>query len=460
MSVVRVIGGGLAGCEAAWQLAERGISLHLLEMRPGTQTPAHRTGWLAELVCSNSLKSNLPTTASGLLKCELRALGSVVLQVAEETSVPAGSALAVDRQRFAARVTEVISEHPRIRVVREEVKALPRDVPLVVASGPLTSKALSMAIQDSFGDGNLYFYDAIAPLVAADSLNRQKIFLGSRYQKGQPAYLNCPLDKSEYLSFCQELVAAETTPLHYFEKIPFFECCMPVEELARRGNRTLLFGPMKAVGLKDPRTGRRPYAALQLRQDNTEATIYNMVGFQTRLRQGEQRRVFRLIPGLERAEFLRYGSIHRNTFLCAPRLLEPTLQVRGSRAMFAGGQITGGEGYVESVATGLMAGLNLARVLQGRRPVVAPRTSALGSLCRYISETDADRFQPMNVNLGLLPPLAEAPRNRIQRNEELSQRALRDLSLWIEREGVQKGAQRPGSRQKVLDCSGPGEELL
>jgi methylenetetrahydrofolate--tRNA-(uracil-5-)-methyltransferase len=441
-------------------MAERGISLHLFEMRPGTQTPAHQTGRLAELVCSNSLKSNLPTTASGLLKCELRTLGSLILRVAEETAVPAGSALAVDRQRFAARVTEVISEHPRIRVVREEVKDLPRDVPLVVASGPLTSEALSRAIQDFFGDGNLYFYDAIAPIIAADSLNNQKIFLGSRYQKGQPAYLNCPLNKSEYLAFYQELVAAETTPLHHFEEIPFFQGCMPVEELARRGIRTLLFGPMKAVGLTDPQTGRRPYAVLQLRQDNAEATIYNMVGFQTRLRRGEQRRVFRLIPGLEQAEFLRYGSIHRNSFLCAPRLLEPTLQIRGSQAMFAAGQITGGEGYVESVATGMMAGLNLARVLQGHRPVVPPRTSALGSLCRYIAESDADRFQPMNVNLGLLPPLDNAPRNREQRNEGLSQRALRDLSLWMEKEGIQKGAQRRGSRQKVSDCSSLGEELL
>ncbi|MCK4597288.1 methylenetetrahydrofolate--tRNA-(uracil(54)-C(5))-methyltransferase (FADH(2)-oxidizing) TrmFO, partial [bacterium] len=362
VSGTMIIGGGLAGCEAAWQMAERGVSLELFEMRPNTQTPAHQTGWLAELVCSNSLKPDLPTTASGLLKRELRHLGSLILRVAEEMAVPAGSALAVDRQRFAARITDVISKHPRIRLVREQIKDLPQGKPLVLASGPLTSDELSMAIQNFFGDGTLFFYDAIAPLISADSLNHQKIFLGSRYQKGEPAYLNCPLNESDYHTFYEQLLAAEVLPLHSFEKGLFFESCLPVEELAKRGPKTLLFGAMRAVGLTDPRTGRRPYAVVQLRQDNTEASIYNMVGFQTRLRRGEQKRVFRLIPGLERAELLRYGSVHRNTFLCAPRVLRSTMQVRGQEKMFVAGQITGGEGYMESVATGMVAGLNLARV--------------------------------------------------------------------------------------------------
>ena len=430
----------MAGCEAAWQMAERGVSLELFEMRPNTQTPAHQTGWLAELVCSNSLKSDLPTTASGLLKRELRHLGSLILRVAEEMAVPAGSALAVDRQRFAARITEVISRHPRIRLIREQIKDLPQGKPLVLASGPLTSNELSVAIQNFFGEGTLFFYDAIAPIISADSLNSQKIFLGSRYQKGEPAYLNCPLNESDYHTFYKQLLAAEVLPLHSFEKKLFFESCLPVEELAKRGFKTLLFGAMRAVGLTDPRTGRRPYAVVQLRQDNTEASIYNMVGFQTRLRRGEQKRVFRLIPGLERAEFLRYGSVHRNTFLCAPRVLRSTMQVRGQEKMFVAGQITGGEGYMESVATGMVAGLNLARVLAGQDPVVFPATTAVGSLCRYIAGAKPDYFQPMNVNFGILPALDYSPRNRQQRNEKLVRRSLEDLYSWTEEEGIIKNA--------------------
>jgi len=455
-----VIGGGLAGCEAAWQMAERGISLDLFEMRPGTQTPAHQTGWLAELVCSNSLKSDQPTTASGLLKRELRLLDSLILRVAEEVSVPAGSALAVDRQRFAAQITHVLSEHPRIRVLREEIRDLPQDIPLVLASGPLTSKALSEAVQSFLGQENLSFYDAIAPLIASESIDRQKVFVGSRYEKGEPAYLNCPLNKSEYMLFYRQLVAAETAPERSFERGLFFEGCVPVEELARRGPRTLLFGPMRSVGLTDPRRRKRPYAVVQLRQDNSAGTIYNMVGFQTRLRRGKQREVFRLIPGLERAEFLRYGSVHRNTFLCAPRVLEPTLQIRGHETMFVAGQLVGGEGYVESMATGLMAGLNLARVLQERKPVVAPVTSLLGSLCQYIAESDADHFQPMNVNFGLLPPLNRAPKSKDKRKQMLAQRALRDLSAWRDMEEIGKGAHYRENGQEVLNLSGFGEKLL
>jgi methylenetetrahydrofolate--tRNA-(uracil-5-)-methyltransferase len=441
-------------------MAERGISLHLYEMRPGTQTPAHQTGWLAELVCSNSLKSDELTAASGLLKRELRLLNSLILRVAEEVALPAGSALAVDRQRFAAGVTHFISEHPRIRLIREEIKDLPLGIPLVIASGPLSSKALSQAMQAFLGQENLYFYDAIAPLIAVESIDRQRIFLGSRYQKGEPAYLNCPLNKSEYLTFYRRLVVAETTSLRSFEKNLFFEACMPVEELARRGPRTLLFGPMRAVGLMDPGTGKRPYAVVQLRQDNATATIYNMVGFQTRLRRGEQREVFRLIPGLERAEFLRYGSVHRNTFFCAPRVLEPTLQIRGHQMMFAAGQLVGGEGYVESVATGLMAGLNLSRVIKKQKPVVPPRTTLLGSLCQYIAGADGDHFQPMNVNFGLLPSLDSSLGSRERRKTALAQRALTDLFTWIKKEETGRVAHYRENGQEIFNLSGFREKLL
>ncbi len=436
-----MIGGGLAGCEASWQLAERGIPIDLYEMRPGSQTPAHRTGWLAELVCSNSLKSNQPNTASGLLKRELRLLGSLLLRVADEVAVPAGSALAVDRHRFGAGVTRVISEHPRIRLVRKELREIPAEIPSVLASGPLTSDALAEAIQEFLGQENLFFYDAIAPLVAAGSLDRGRIFIGSRYEKGEPAYLNCPLDESEYVTFYERLLAAERIPQRPFEKSSFFEGCMPIEELAQRGPRTLLFGPMRPVGLVDPRTGRQPHAVVQLRQDNVEASIYNLVGFQTRLRWGEQRQVFRLIPGLGRAEFLRYGSIHRNTFLCSPRVLAATLEIKSHRNIFVGGQLTGCEGYVESVATGLLAGLNLARVIQGGEPTIPPETTAIGSLCRYIAEADGDHFQPMNINFGILPSLERSPRGRERRSQMMARRALDDLAGWMKREEIRTGAQ-------------------
>jgi methylenetetrahydrofolate--tRNA-(uracil-5-)-methyltransferase len=315
-------------------------------------------------------------------------------------------------------------------------------------------------MQSLLGESNLYFYDAIAPLLAASSLDHQKIFLGSRYQKGDPAYLNCPMDKNEYLTFHDGLLSAQTVSVRPFEEKLFFEACLPVEELARRGPRTLAFGPMKAVGLLDPRTGRRPYAVVQLRQDNAEATVYNMVGFQTRLRRGEQERIFRLIPGLEQAEFLRYGSVHRNTFVCGPRILQPTMQTREDERVFLAGQITGGEGYVESVTTGLLAGLNLARVLGEHEPVVPPRTTAAGSLCRYLAQADGDHFQPMNVNFGLLPSLDDPPRNREQRNQGMAQRALRDLSTWIDREEMKKGAHHREDGQAVSHLTCLGEELF
>jgi methylenetetrahydrofolate--tRNA-(uracil-5-)-methyltransferase len=330
----------------------------------------------------------------------------------------------------------------------------------VLASGPLTSAALSAAIAELLGRENLHFYDAIAPLIDADSLDRQKIYAGSRYGKGSPAYLNCPLNPSEYDRFYRRLLEAETVPLRSFEEGLFFESCLPIEELARRGPRTLLFGPMRSVGLKDPRTGRRPHAVVQLRQDNAEATVYNMVGCQTRLRHRGQKAVFRLIPGLERAEFLRYGSVHRNTFICSPRVLEPTMQVRGQGTFFMGGQITGAEGYVESVATGLLAGLNLANLLAGRQAVAPPATTAIGSLCRYIAESDADHFQPMNINFGLLPPLAAPPRNRGRRNRGLIQRALNDINVWIQREDVRYRDDRRASGKEISRLPGSGEKLL
>jgi methylenetetrahydrofolate--tRNA-(uracil-5-)-methyltransferase len=455
-----VIGGGLAGCEAAWQLACRGITVDLYEMRPAVRTPAHQTDLLAELVCSNSLKSDADDTASGLLKRELRALDSLILRVADQTAVPAGSALAVDREAFAARVTGILAGHTAIRLIREEVTDLSLSSPLVLASGPLTSPALSEAVAGLLGQENLYFYDAIAPLVEAGSLDREKIYQGSRYGKGPPSYLNCPLSKPEYDRFLRRLLEAETAPLRSFEKGLFFESCLPIEELARRGPQTLLFGPMRPVGLRDPRTGKRPYAVIQLRQDNAAATVYNMVGCQTRLRHGEQKALFRMIPGLEKAVFLRYGSVHRNTYICAPRILTPALQVAGRETFFMAGQITGAEGYLESTATGLMAGINLARALSGKMTLTPPETTALGSLCRYITAADAADFQPMNINFGLLPQLASPPRNRKLRNRQLVHRAVEDLNSWIQEEGVRHHGDRRASAEEISCLPGAGEKLL
>jgi methylenetetrahydrofolate--tRNA-(uracil-5-)-methyltransferase len=434
-----VVGGGLAGSEAAWQAAERGAYVRLYEMRPVTPTPAHKTDRLAELVCSNSLKSDSPEDCHGLLKRELTAYGSVVMAAARTHAVPAGSALAVDREAFAAEITERLTRHPRINIVREEVKAIPEERPAIIATGPLTSDLLAAALRDRFlsylasqdSSANvhdlLYFYDAISPIVAADSIDREIVFAASRYDKGGDDYLNCPMTSEEYRLFWEAVRAAELTPIHPFEEARYFEGCLPIEVLAARGEDTLRFGPMKPVGLVDPRTGRQPYAVVQLRMENREGTMYNMVGFQTRMRWGEQRRALRTIPGLRDAEFLRYGSIHRNTFITAPALLQETMQFRGDPGFFIAGQLTGVEGYLESAGTGLLAGVNAVRFFRGEPLAVLPPTTALGSVIRHICHADPRTFQPMNVNFGLLPPLDEPVRAKRERRQALIDRALSAL---------------------------------
>ena len=431
---VIVVGGGLAGSEAAWQLARRGIPVLLYEMRPQRQTEAHRTDRLAELVCSNSFRSASLDAAVGLLKEEMRRLGSLVLAAADRTSVPAGAALAVDRDLFAEAVTRAIAECPEITVVREELRDIPEGLCLI-ATGPLTSPALSYALQELLGQKYLYFYDAIAPIVTADSIDRSVVFAASRYGKGGEDYLNCPMTRDEYYAFVDALLAAEKVPVRDFERCIYFEGCMPIEEMARRGRDTLAFGPMRPVGLIDPRTGERPYAVVQLRQDNAAATLYNMVGFQTKMTYPEQRRVFRMIPGLEKAEFVRLGSLHRNTFINSPRVLEPTLSLRRRPRTFIAGQLIGVEGYVESAATGLLAGLNIARMLAGEPCVVPPPTTALGALLAYVTDPRRKDFQPMNANYGLFPPLPGRERGR-EKRERLARRALHDLEEWIARHGL------------------------
>lgn len=430
---VTVIGGGLAGAEAAWQIARRGLRVRLYEMRPGISTPAHQTGELAELVCSNSLKSNQPGTAPFLLKEELRRLGSLLLRIADEAAVPAGHALAVDRVLFARRVTETIEREPRIEIVRSEVRALPAEGICIVAAGPLASDALARSIAAFLGAENLYFYDAISPIVDAATIDESRLFAASRYGKGGEDYLNAPMSQAEYLRFYQALVSAESVPLHRFEQALYFEGCLPLEELARRGVDTLRFGPMRPVGLIDPRTGRRPYAVVQLRQENLMADSYNLVGFQNHLKFAEQKRVFRLIPGLERAEFLRYGQIHRNTFICAPRLLRPTLQTRVRPDLFFAGQLCGVEGYVECIATGLIAGINACRAAQGQPAVVPPRATACGSLLHYIAAADPADFQPVNISFGLLPEAPQDLKRKERKERHLAQaaEALRELDRWI-----------------------------
>jgi methylenetetrahydrofolate--tRNA-(uracil-5-)-methyltransferase len=412
-----VIGGGLAGCEAAWQAAQLGLQVALYEMRPGVWTGAHVTSKLAELVCSNSLGSVMSDRPAGILKSELRRLGSLLLAAAEETALPAGSALAVDREAFSDRVTERISKHPNIRIIREEATAIPA-TPVIIASGPLTSPALAEKLKSLSGDRLLYFFDAIAPIVARDSINMEVAFRGSRYGTGESDegdYINCPLDREQYEAFVQALVSAERIELREFEQgleegvraglHRFFEACLPVEIIALRGSRSLAFGPMRPVGLTDPRTGKRPYALVQLRQDSLAGDLYNMVGFQTNLKFPEQRRVLRMIPGLENAEFVRYGQMHRNTFLASPMIILPTLQHRERSDLFLAGQITGVEGYLGNIATGLLAGLNAARHLRGVSPLTLPRETMLGALCHYVTHADMADFQPMKANLGLLPPL-------------------------------------------------------
>jgi methylenetetrahydrofolate--tRNA-(uracil-5-)-methyltransferase len=427
---VSIIGGGLAGCEAAWQLARRGVAVDLFEMRPVRGTEAHGTDRLAELVCSNSFRNATLETAVGLLKEEMRRLGSLVMRVADATRVPAGACLAVDRESFADGVTRAVEALPGVRVVREEVTEIPAGL-TIVASGPLTSPALSQALQTALGTKHLYFYDAIAPIVAADSIDMGVAWKASRYDKGGEDYVNCPLDGAGYYAFVEAVVGAEKIPTRDFERCIYFEGCMPIEEMARRGRDTLAFGPMRPVGLIDPRTGKRPHACVQLRQDDAEGRLFNMVGFQTKMTYSEQRRVFRMIPGLVNAEFVRLGSLHRNTFVDSPSLLMPSLQVIGRKRLLLAGQIVGVEGYVESAATGLLAGLNAARLLAGEAPTTPPRTTALGSLLAYVTQRGKKAFQPMNANYGLFPPLARGLHGR-DKKLAMAERALAELARWRE----------------------------
>jgi methylenetetrahydrofolate--tRNA-(uracil-5-)-methyltransferase len=424
-----VVGGGLAGCEAAWALAERGVAVTLLEMRPLRPTPAHQTDLLAELVCSNSFKSTETVNAHGLLKAELRLLGSLLLPVADETSVAGGAALAVDRGAFARRATELVQGHPRIRVRREESAALPS--PGVVATGPLTSDRLSAAIRSRLGVESLAFYDAIAPIVSDDTLDHARLFGASRYGKGGDDYLNAPLDAAAYDAFVDALASADRHHGHAFDEVPYFEGCLPVEEMARRGRETLRFGPMKPVGLVNPRTGRQPHAVVQLRREDRAGQMWNLVGFQTRLRISEQQRVFRLVPGLERAEFLRYGAVHRNAYLNAPAALSAHLALRDDPRVLFAGQLTGVEGYTESLGTGLLAGLNLWRLLRGLTPVVPPPTTMLGALLYYLRTAEPSHFQPMNANFGLLAPLERPPRDRSLKKDALAERALAAMREFV-----------------------------
>jgi methylenetetrahydrofolate--tRNA-(uracil-5-)-methyltransferase len=430
---VTVIGAGLAGCEAAWQIAEAGINADIYEMRPKQMTPAHHTALFAELVCSNSLRAAGLENAVGLLKEEMRLFNSVIMKCADACKVPAGGALAVDRTSFSSNITEAIKSHPRIRVINEEVTEMPVERPLVIASGPLTSPKLSEQIAVLTGREYLYFYDAAAPIITKESLNLNKIYRASRYGKGDEDYLNCPMNKEEYENFWHALVNAEIVPSKEFEKAIFFEGCMPVEEMARRGIDTLRFGPLKPVGLKHPDTGEVPYAVVQLRQDNSTGTLYNIVGFQTHLKWPEQQRVFRMIPGLEAAEFVRLGVMHRNTFINSPALLKPTLQASKDSGILFGGQITGVEGYVESAAAGLIAGINAARIAKGLEPVTFPEETAHGALCRYITSACPESFQPMNINYGLLPSLKERIKDKKVKNKMISDRALSSLEKFIEK---------------------------
>jgi len=432
-----IIGGGLAGSEAAWQAANLGVDVDLYEMRPVRRTPVHHTEKLAELVCTNSLGSNQVTSASGLLKEEMRRLGSLIIAAADAHDVPAGAALAVDREQFAAAVSSALERHPRVRIHREEMTAIPEDGIVVIASGPLTSPALAEAIQAFTGEYDLYFYDAAAPIVTAESIDWDKGFWASRYGKGEgDDYFNCTLTEDEYNRFYEALITAEVHEGHLQEELKYFEGCMPIEAIAERGKDTLRFGPMKPVGLKDPRTGKRPYAVVQLRKENRSGTLYNLVGFQTRMKWGEQKRVLRLIPALANAEIVRYGVMHRNTFINAPRVLLPTYQVRKDPRVFFAGQITGVEGYVESAGSGLLAGLNAARLARGEEPLVLPEDTMLGALAHYITSADPKHFQPMNSNFGLLPPLADPPRDKALRKQLMSERSLARLAELIQVNGL------------------------
>jgi len=430
---VRIVGAGLAGSEASWQCARRGVAVELWEMRPSRSTPAHQTADFAELVCSNSLKSDSENTAPWVLKEEMRRAGSLLLKIARECAVPAGHALAVDRATFAAKVTEAISSEPLITIRREEVTRIDESRVTIISTGPLTSDALSHEIARLSGADHLYFFDSISPIVEADSIDMAKVYLAARYDKGSADYINCPLSKEEYERFCDALITAQSAEERDWEKLNYFEGCLPIEEIARRGRDTLRFGPMKPVGLKDPRTGRIPYAAVQLRQENLRADSYNLVGFQNHLKFGDQARVLRLIPGLENARFLRYGQIHRNTYINAPTLLSESLQMRELPSVFFAGQICGVEGYVESVATGLMAGIHAAALASGAERVAPPRPTAFGSLVHYVTHADARHFQPANITFDLLPPLELKVRDRKERHRQQCALALREFDVWLKK---------------------------
>ena len=431
---VVIVGGGLAGCEAAWQAARRGVDVTLYEMKPGRTSPAHRSPDFAELVCSNSLRSNAPTHAVGLLKEEMRRLSSVILEAADETAVPAGKALAVDRNAFAQRVTDAVESHPRIEVRRELVRRIPREGRVILATGPLTSPELARELKQQLGGEPLYFYDALSPIVYADSIDHEVAFRASRYDEGPGDYLNIPLDEGEYGQFVDALLAAETVPLHAFEASLYFEGCLPIEEMARRGRKTLAYGPMKPVGLVDPRSGERPFAVIQLRQEDKRGVLYNLVGFQTKLRIGEQQRIFRALPSLSRAVFARYGSAHRNTYVNAPKRMSPTLEVRSRPGLYLAGQMAGVEGYVESAALGLLAGINAAFAARGTPVVLPHEATAHGALVHYLMSADPRSFQPMNVNFGLFPPLTGIPRRlrKREKNERMAARALEALAPYVE----------------------------
>lgn len=433
---VTVIGAGLAGTEAAWQIASRGVRVKLYEMRPVVKTPAHHTDKFAELVCSNSLRANGLTNAVGVLKEEMRMLNSLVLGAADRHAVPAGGALAVDRDGFSGEITSTLHQHPLIEVVNEELTSLPEDGIVVVATGPLTSPALSEQIKALMGEEYFYFYDAAAPIIEKDSIDMNKVYLASRYDKGEAAYLNCPMTEEEFDVFYEALITAEVAQLKEFEKEIYFEGCMPIEVMMKRGKQTALFGPMKPVGLVNPHTGELPHAVVQLRQDNAAGTLYNLVGFQTHLKWGEQKRVFSLIPGLENAEFVRYGVMHRNTFINSPKLLRPTYQFKERPNLFFAGQMTGVEGYVESAASGLIAGMNAAKAALGQELVVLPVETTLGSMAQYITTADFKHFQPMNANFGLLPKLETKIRNKKEKNEALAQRALDGIARFAAAEGL------------------------
>lgn len=433
---VTVIGGGLAGSEATWQLAKRGIEVDLYEMRPVKMTPAHETGNLSELVCTNSMRSNQLSNAVGLLKEEMRQLDSLIMRVADETAVPAGGALAVDRDSFSKKVTQIINELPNVHVHNEEIKDIPKDGINIIATGPLTSDSLATKIKEFCGSESLHFFDAAAPIITAESIDYNIVYKKSRYDKGEAAYLNCPMDKEQFVNFYNNLITAETAELHEFEKNNVFEGCMPIEVMSKRGEKTMLFGPLKPVGLEDPKTGKLPYAVVQLRQDNASASMYNIVGFQTHLKFGEQKRVFSLIPGLANAVFVRYGKMHRNTYISSPEVLNSTYETKLCENLFFAGQMTGVEGYVESAGSGLVAGINASLRAIGESPIVFPKNTAIGSMANYITSTSAKNFQPMNASYSLMPQLEKKIRNKQERHLMQSKIALDELNEFKNKVGL------------------------